>query len=368
MSRLRGALAGNVDAPAVWLTASFALVGLVIAAGVAASVGLADVALPAGFVAAIAGVAGGLVPPGLTRQVTVPACVAVALAPALASAGEGRPVVAGLLSAVVIAVAALAQQDVPTGMLVGALGSTTYVLAVGLGLVRDVPLSHTLIAGGIGLVSAVVTTVAARAVKQWQVRRGGGAAVGPGIPPLPGWFVSRLLSGIGAALRDWRHNPYARLALRRVVVLAPLVGVLEARRDPVALYALVVAFSITQPTTSDTLDRALARTAGVIGAIGVTVVIGALAPDWVLVVFAVVAMVGGLAHVLRSPFLTSLGTTVLTIATGYLAGSSIPAVNRLISTVVGALIGLLATVIIPAPKPQEQSGSSAAADRGTDTE
>jgi hypothetical protein len=73
-------------------------------------------------------------------------------------------------------------------------------------------------------------------------------------------------------------------------------------------------------------------------------------------------------QLLRSPFLTSLGTTVLTIATGYLAGSSIPAVNRLISTVVGALIGLLATVIIPAPKPQEQSGSSAAADRGTDTE
>jgi hypothetical protein len=50
-----------------------------------------------------------------------------------------------------------------------------------------------------------------------------------------------------------------------VVVLAPLVAVLEARRDPVALYALVASFSITQPTASDTFDRALARTAGVLG-------------------------------------------------------------------------------------------------------
>jgi hypothetical protein len=61
--RLRKALAGNVNAPTVWLTTALALVSLVIAAGVAASVGLADVALPTGFVAAIAGVAGSLVPP-----------------------------------------------------------------------------------------------------------------------------------------------------------------------------------------------------------------------------------------------------------------------------------------------------------------
>lgn len=363
--RLREALAGNPGAPTAWLTATFALLGLVIAAGVAASVGLTDVALPAGFVAAVAGVAGGLVPPGLTRQVTVPACVAVALAPALALAGEGRPAVAGPLSAVVFAVAALAQQDVPTGTLVGALGSTAYVLAVGLGLVRDVPLTHTLIAGAIGLATAVVTTMSARAVKKWQVRRGSAAAA-PDVPRMPGRFVPRLLSGIGAALSDWRQNPYARLALRRVVVLAPLVAVLEARRDPVALYALVVSFSITQPTASDTLDRALARTAGVIGAIAVTVLIGAMAPDRILVLFAVLAMVGGLAHVLRSPFLTALGTTVLTVATGYLAGSSTAAVNRLLSTVAGAVIGLLATLVIPVPKAKEQPVNAARAD--TDTE
>jgi hypothetical protein len=45
------------------------------------------------------------------------------------------------------------------------------------------------------------------------------------------------MAGIGAALRDWRHNAYVRLALRRVVVLIPVVAVLEAWRDPVALYA-----------------------------------------------------------------------------------------------------------------------------------
>jgi len=359
--RLRTALAGNLNAPTVWLTAAFALVGLVLAGGVATAVGLRDVALPAGFVAAIAGVAGGLVPPSLTRQVTFPAWVAVALAPALALAGEGRPWVAAPVSAVVFAVAALAMQDVPTGMLVGALGSTAYVLAVGLALVRDVPLSHTLWAGVIGLGAAVVSTFGARTVKKWRVRRGRADAA-PEVPPLPGRFATRLLSGMVTAARDWRHNVYARLALRRVVVLAPLVGVLEARRDPVALYALVASFSITQPTASDTLDRALARTAGVIGAIVVTVVVGVLTPDWVLILFSIVAMVAGVAYVLRSPFLIALGTTVLTVATGFLAGSSSTAVNRLLSTLVGATIGLLATAIIPVAKPPEDQVTTRPAD------
>jgi len=359
--RLRHAVAVNTKAPTVWLTAAFALVGLAVAAGIAVAVGLTDVALPAGFVAAIAGVAGGLVPPGLTRQVTVPACIAVALAPALALAVEGRPVVAGVVSAVVFAVAALAMQDAPTGTLVGALASTAYVLAVGMGLVRDVPLSHTLAAGVIGLVAAVLSTVAACEVTKLRIRRGRVAA-GPQVPRLPGTFASRLLSGIGTALRDWRHNLYARLALRRVVVLAPLVAVLEARRDPVALYALVVAFSITQPTAADTLDRALARTAGVIAAILVTVAIGAVAPDWVLIAFSVAAMVAGLAYLLRSPFVIALGTTVLTVATGYLAGSSTAAANRLLSTVAGAAVGLLATVLIPVPKPPERPVIRAPAD------
>jgi hypothetical protein len=245
-ARLRQALAVNVNAPAVWLSATFALLGLVIASAIATAVGLRDVALPAGFVAAIAGVAGSLVPPSLTRQVTVPACVAVALAPALALAGEGRPVVALVVSAVVFAVSALAQQDVPTGALVGSLGSTAYVLAVGMALVRDVPLSHTLAAGVIGLAAAVVSTIGARAVKRRQVRRGRASAT-PEIPALPGRFATRLLTGIETALRDWRHNVNARLALRRVIVLSPLVAVLEAWRDPVALYALVASFSITQP-------------------------------------------------------------------------------------------------------------------------
>jgi hypothetical protein len=48
-------------------------------------------------------------------------------------------VVAGVVSAFVFAVGALAQKDTPTGRLVGALGSTAYVLAVGMALVRDMP-------------------------------------------------------------------------------------------------------------------------------------------------------------------------------------------------------------------------------------
>jgi uncharacterized membrane protein YccC len=116
-----------------------------------------------------------------------------------------------------------------------------------------------------------------------------------------------------------------------------------------------VAFSVTQPTASDTLNRALARTAGTIGAILVTIAVALVTPDWVLVGFAVLAMVAGLAYLLRSPFLTEVGTTVLTVAAGFLAGTSTGAGNRLLSTVVGALVGLLATVLIPVPRSSEPS-------------
>ncbi|MGB8382580.1 MAG: FUSC family protein [Dermatophilaceae bacterium] len=133
------------------------------------------------------------------------------------------------------------------------------------------------------------------------MRRGRGRPA-PQIPALPGRFASRLTSGIVAALRDWRHNAYVRLALRRIVVLTPLVVVLEAWPDPGALYALVVAFSITQPSASDTLNRALARTAGTIGSILVTIAVAVVAPDWVLVVFAVLGMVGGAGLPAAKPF------------------------------------------------------------------
>jgi hypothetical protein len=341
----------------VWSTAAFALLGLVVGALVAVAVGLGDVALPAGFVATLAGVAGGLVPPSLTRQVAVPAGVAIALALPLALVGEGRPVVAAVVSAVVFAVGTLAQQDAPTGRLVGALGSTAYVLAVGMALVRDVPLSHTFWAGVIGLVAAAVTTMAARALRGRRVRRGR-ADGSPETPPLPGRLAPRLISGGAAALRDWRHSAYVRLALRRVVVLTPLVAVLEAWRNPVALYALIVAFSINQPTASDTLNRALARAAGTLGAILVTIAVALVAPDWVLVGFAVLAKVAGLAYLLRSPLLTAVGTTVLTVAAGFLAGTSTDAGNRLLSTVIGAVVGLAATVLIPVPRSSEALGSS----------
>jgi hypothetical protein len=357
--RLRQALATNVNAPTVWLSAVFALVGLVIAAVVTAAVGLGDVALAAGYVAAIAGVGGSLVPPGWTRQVAVPAGLAVGVALPLALLSEGRPVAAGFISLVVFAVGTLAQQDAPTGRLVGALGSTTYVLAVGTALVRDVELSDTVTAALIGLLTAAVTTLLARSVHGWLVRRGRASAT-PEVPVLPGRFAARLGASMREALRGWRTNAYVRLALRRVVVLTPLVVLLEAWRDPVALYALIVAFSVTQPTASDTLNRALARTAGTVAAIAVTFAVAALAPDWLLVAFSAFAMVAGLAYVLRSPFVTALGTTVLTVAIGALAGSSTDAGNRLLSTLAGAVVGLLATVVIPVP-PTSEDGPDAAA-------
>jgi uncharacterized membrane protein YccC len=225
-------------------------------------------------------------------------------------------------------------------------------------LVRDVPLSDTVLAGLIGLATAALTTLAARAVHGWLVRHGR-ASARPEVAPPAGGVASRLAVAIGAALRDWRHNPYVRLAVRRIVVLAPLVSVLEWWRDPVALYALIVAFSVTQPSASDTFDRALARTAGTFGAILVTVVMAAVLPAPVVVVAAVLAMVAGLAYVLRSPFITTLGTTVLTVAAGALAGTSAPSVNRLLSTLVGAAVGILATLLIPVPRPPDQQ-------RGTD--
>ena len=78
--RLRVALVSDVKAPILWLTAVFALVSVGLGAGLAVAVGVGDVALAAGIVAALAGVVGGLVPPTWTRQVAVPTALAVAVA------------------------------------------------------------------------------------------------------------------------------------------------------------------------------------------------------------------------------------------------------------------------------------------------
>ncbi|MFC7495686.1 MULTISPECIES: FUSC family protein [unclassified Nocardioides] len=344
-SRLRAAIASNAALPTVWPVAVIVLLSVGCGAGVAAALGYADVALSAGFVAALATVGGVLVPPALTTQVALPAGVAVALAPPLALAGEGRPVVAALVAAVVFAVTALAQQDEPTGRLVGALGGTAYVLAVGLGLVRDAPLSHTFVAGAVGLGTAAALIVGVAALRARREE--------PGDAPdrLPGRFATRLGAAIATALRERQHNQWARLAVRRVVVLVPMVAVLEAWRDPVALYALVVAFSVTQPVASDTVDRALARVAGVVAAVLVTGAVGLVAPDWAVIAFGVVAMVAGLAYLLRSPFLTTLGTTVLTVAGSVVSGSSSAVTGRLVSTLAGAAVGLLASVLIRGAPP-----------------
>ncbi|MDC7120859.1 hypothetical protein OMK64_04865 [Cellulomonas fimi] len=48
--RMPAALASDVAAPRVWLSAVLALIGLVVAASVAAATGVRDVALAAGYV------------------------------------------------------------------------------------------------------------------------------------------------------------------------------------------------------------------------------------------------------------------------------------------------------------------------------
>jgi len=334
----------TADAPRLWHTGVVALLGVVLAAGAALALGLRDVALAAGLVAALSGAAGSLVPASLARQVAVPAWVAVALSPPLALLGQGRPLVAGLVALVVFALGALVQVDVPAGRLTGALGSTAYVLAVGMGAVRDVVVAHALLAGAVGLVVGAALT----AGLQVLMRRRAAASAAP--PRLPGRWLGRTVRAVGRALKEWRTNPYVRLAVRRGVVLAPLVGVLEAWRDPVALYALVVAFSVTQPVAGDTTTRALARTLGAVAAIVVTYALAAVLPPAAVGVVAVLAMVVGLAYLLRSPFVVTLGTTVLTVAGGVVVGTSAPAVQRLLSTLLGAAVALLATVLVPAPR------------------
>lgn len=120
-------------------------------------------------------------------------------------------------------------------------------------LVRDMPWSHTFWAGVIGLVTAAAGCASGmrRAGAARPRRRGTADPCVAGSVRLP----ADLGDCCGAArLAPQRLRP-ARAASDRH---ADAVGVvLEAWRDPVALYALIVAFSITQPTVSDTLNRAL---------------------------------------------------------------------------------------------------------------
>ena len=179
----------------------------------------------------------------------------------------------------------------------------------------------------------------------------------PAVPHLPGSEWQRYRLAVDPVIRRWRTNPYARLALRRTVVMAPLTAVLVAWGDPSGLFALLAAFAALQPTATASTRRAIAQIAGSVVACTLAVILGFVVSGLLLLAIGILGMAIGLAFVLRSPFIAAAGTTAFALAGAGMAGGMADiAQGRFLSTLAGAAIAIIATVVIR-PAPNQDSPS-----------
>lgn len=351
---LREALGSATANPPMWFSAVFSLIAAVAAAAVVALIGWPAVIAPAAVVAMFASIGAAMVPSGLTLQVGGPTWAAIAAALPLALLSEYHPLAAALIAAGVMAVGAVSQADVPVGAVAGLLGPMVYVLALATRLVRpETPAVAAAVATGVGIAAGAAAVGLLMLLRRWAERHGA-RHVPPRVPTPPPGIGRRWWTAVSASLTNWRQDPFVRLALRRVLVISPLVFVLQSWGEPAALYGLLAAFAVTQPTLRETGKGTLARIAGTLLACFVAVAVGLVLPPAVMLPVGLVAMAAGLAYLRRNKAVATIGTTVFALSVATAAGASVidSAEGRFLATAVGALIGLLATVLLPPPGQQ----------------
>lgn len=355
---LRDSVESDTGQRRLWFTAGFSVVAFVAAFAACLALGHPKVGLAAGLVAMFAAVGAGVAPRGMTLQIGIPAGVAVLATIPLVLAADRRPWVAAAVTAVVMVLGSLTQADAPVGTVVGFMGSTAYVMGVASRSIHDVS------AGEAALAVAVGGTAAAAAVAGLMAWRAYGAHEGiswvpPKVPRVPGNGWVRWWRAVTTALRDWRHDPYVRLAVRRLVVLPPMVAGLVAWGNDDALFGLLAAFAVTQPTLHDTEDRTVAQITGTLLACAGGVAAGLLLPTWAVIPLGILGIAFGLAFIRRNQVIAAAGTTAFALAgAGLYEPLETLAPLRLAAAVAGVAIAVLATLVIRPPRRRQPVAAS----------
>lgn len=336
-----------------WGLAGLTLGALLTAGGVAAALGFGQTSLLAGLVALFV-LAATLSAPRVaaTRAaVTVAALTTGALL--LAHFGSGAPLTAGLAMAAVMFTAGVSRAGGPVVAAAGTVLGTAYFLPASLDLPAGSSIAALTTVSLIGLIAGLllfVTVLFSGLAPPAPGERSGGAE-----EPRP-----QPLKAITKEIRS--GGPGVRYALRRALLLGVAMAIYQVDNNHNVFWVMLTIFIVLEPDPSSTWAKSLQRGSG---ALAGSIAVGALAqvaPAEVVVAFAVVAVIVGLAFYRSNYAIYAAGVSFLVVALlGSDGGSFFGwAALRVADTAIGIAIAIVSVhVILPdRAAPQASEGAS----------
>jgi MFS family permease len=337
-SRVRGWFV-STGAPPAWALVRYMVCGLVVGAALSALLPDFRATLLAALTGAVVAAAGSGGPSGISRRVALVAAGSALVLTVVAFATGDRPVWAALAMAAVALLTSLAAAAGPLGGLLGFLGSLAYFLVATMARVADLfdrvslPWAAAHIAVGCigGLLVVFVGTAWRRRREPEDVK----AARAP-VPIRPMW----------ESLRSF--DEHARDGVRRAIPLAILMFFFQQEGGRDAFWIFFAAYVVLLTTGKAPKDLAFVRVGSTVFGVVLLAVASLVVPDRLLFSLGVIILFGGIG--LSPPYpivgggLTSVGSILLAGApTGDVTGW---AGNRLLDTIVGCAIALVATYLL----------------------
>jgi hypothetical protein len=326
-------------APPAWALVRYMVCGLVVGGSLGAALPEFRGALLAALTGAVVAASGSGGPSGVSRRVALVSAGLALVLTVVAFATGTRPVWAALAMAAVAFVTSLAAAAGPLGGLLGLLGSLSYFLVATMARVADLfelvslewAAAHIAVGCLGGLVVVFVGTTFRRRGETDEQK----AARAP-VPIKPMW----------ESLRSF--DEYARDGVRRAIPLAILMFFFQRDGGRDAFWIFFAAYIVLLSTGKTPKDLAAVRVASTLFGVVLLAVVSLVVPDRVLFSFGVVILFAGVglspAYTIVGGGLTSMGAILMAGApTG---GVTTWAGNRLLDTIVGCAIALVATYLL----------------------
>jgi hypothetical protein len=328
----------------LWSVSAIALVSGAGGLALGSLVGPPRLAIGSAVAAIFVAAAGSVLPRKSARVAALIIAVCAVAFGTLAAAVAGNAVLAGLAMGLIAFGSGLLIASGGVAILLGALLATSYVIPAAVGTGFDQPLGKVALATAVGAVwGMALARVIAHFTQEDSPRVG------------PEW--SRKAAGEIVRMARDLSDPRVRYGLRRGIALGIGMGIYEGTGSRDALWVMLTIFVVLQPEQRASWETALTRTAGTFGGIAIFAVLAMTLSDTGLVIAGLLVLILGIAFLLRNPAVLTMATTVFAVAvTEVLApGFADPAQHRLLDTLLGAAIAVLAGyVLFPVRAREEQ--------------
>jgi hypothetical protein len=326
-------------APPAWGLVRYMVCGLVVGGSLGAALPDVRGALLAALTGAVVAASGSGGPSGISRRVALISAGLALVLTVVAFATGTYPIWAALAMAAVAFLTSLAAAAGPLGALLGFLGSLAYFLVATMARVADLfelvslewAAAHISVGCLGGLFVVLVGTRFRRRGEADDVK-----AVRVPVPIKPMW----------ESLRSF--DEHARDGVRRAIPLAVLMFFFQRDGGRDAFWIFFAAYLVLLTTGKTPRDLAAVRVGSTLFGVVLLAVVSLVVPDRVLFSLGVVILFAGVG---LSPACVIIGGGLTSIGSILMAGAPTGDVtswagNRLLDTVIGCAIALLATYLL----------------------